>query len=465
MNGAANIRNGIVDFLRRELIGPDARPEQAHLNGGEEILRPQDPPRLRYSAGVLFPARFSVDQAESATREEAEVAESGPADGDEPENITPGGGAGEADTTVEHEVNRANEFLPSAMGLTALVRLPKQFRVKVRAGRYEKHAQEDVGRQDKYGKWQPHWWRKPIEDSQIIDCAQFVLSRSHVGKPPVWIDTGDPKLKLELHVFSRPYMQARDQARDRIVTFTLVNRTPPDSDLPRDAQCLFQCELIIEDADGGSCFLDYPERQGLEEDEEASLRLLYRHRRTYAIGHGCAAAWSEGDTDAVGKIWAETLPSYEIKPILPREIPGLELLMRSFSDASENPAVIDDCARLAEAYRMWIEERDAEVTSTDFPAEHRAVAERHIELCRKCQNRIADGIELLRSDADSRQAFAWMNRAMLEQQLHYDLAANQRREWETVGRELRLKALILRRTQISRHRARDDGAHSSSRSS
>lgn len=439
MNGAANIRDGVVHFLQRELIGPDPRPEQAHLNGGEEILRPQDPPRLRYSAGVLFPTKVSVEQAESATREETEDAESGPAEGDEPADLTPGGGGGEADTTVDHEVNRANEFLPSAMGLTALVHLPKQFRVTVRAGRYEKSIQEDVGRQDKEGRWQPHWWRRPIEDSQLIDCAQFLTDTPRVGQPPVWIETGNSKLKLELHVFSRAYAQARDQERDRIVTFTLINRTSPDSDLPRDAQCLFQCELIIEDADGGNCFLDYPERQGLEEDEEASLRLLYRHRRTFAIGHGCAAAWPEGDADAVGQIWAETLPRYEIKPILPREIPGLELLMRRFADAAQNPAVVEDCSRLADAYSTWIEEKAAETAREDFPAGHRAAAERHIALCRTCHERIADGIKLLRSDAETRQAFAWMNRAMLEQQLHYDLAANQRREWETVGRELRLK--------------------------
>ena len=44
--------------------------------------------------------------------EETDVAESGPAEGDEPEDITPSGGGGERDATVEHEVNRANEFLP-----------------------------------------------------------------------------------------------------------------------------------------------------------------------------------------------------------------------------------------------------------------------------------------------------------------------------------------------------------------
>ena len=439
MNGSVDTRNGIVDFLRRELIGPDPRPEQVHLNGGEEILRPQDPPRLRYSAGVLFPAREGVDQAEAATRQEADAADSGPAEGDEPEDLTPGGTDTEMDSPVDHEVNRANEFLPSAMGLTAFVRLPKKLSVKVSAGRYEKKVQEDVGRKDKEGKWQPHWWRKPLKDSRLIDCSQFLIDGPHIAKPSISIETGNPKLQLELHVFSRPYVHAKDKERDRIVTFTLINRTLPDSDLPRDALCFFQCELTIEDAEGGNCFLDYPESQGLDEDEEESLRLLHRHRRTYAIGHGCAAAWPDGDADAVTRIWAETLPRYEIRPILPREIPGLELSMRRFAEADRNTAVLDDCLGLAEAYRGWIEEKSKEVIDASFPPGHRAAAERHMELCRNCHRRIIDGIKLLREDSNARQAFAWMNRAMLEQQLHYGLATNQRREWETVDGELSLK--------------------------
>ena len=124
--------------------------------------------------------------------------------------------------------------------------------------------------------------------------AQFLTDGPHVAVPSMWIETGNSKLLLELHIFSRPYVHAQDKERDRIVTFTLINRTLPDSDLPRDAQCFFQCELVIEDADGGNCFLEYPEHEGLEEGEEASLRLLHRHRRTYAIGHGCAAAWPDG---------------------------------------------------------------------------------------------------------------------------------------------------------------------------
>jgi hypothetical protein len=43
---------------------------------------------------------------------------------------------------------------------------------------------------------------------------------------------------------------------------------------------------------------------------------------------------------------------------------------------------------------------------------------------------------------DTRLAFAWMNKAMLEQQLHYDLAANQRRTWVANAGVLSLDEII-----------------------
>ncbi len=48
------MRDEILKFIRRELIGPD--PVKPHMQeNGEEILL-NEPPRLRYGAGILFPS-------------------------------------------------------------------------------------------------------------------------------------------------------------------------------------------------------------------------------------------------------------------------------------------------------------------------------------------------------------------------------------------------------------------------
>jgi hypothetical protein len=438
MTQALEVRSEIVEFLRRELIGPDPRPEFAHLNGGEEILRPQDPPRLRYSAGVLFPGRAPVEQSDAASDDEIRVADTGPAEGNEPEDVTPDRAAGEPDMTTEHEVNRANDFLPSAMGVTALVHMPLRLKITVSGARYERRTQDGVGKPDKEGKSQPHHWRRPIQPASTeFDCAELIASGHVTRELPV--ASGSPDLKLALHAYARPYAGAEDPTRDRIVTFTLINRTVMSGDSPKDSECCFQCAFSVEDAAGSLCFLEYPESQGQPDDEEdRSLRLLYRHRKTFAVGHGCAAWWSDTESAAVERIRTDSLPQYEIKPVLPREIPGLDLSMRVLADA-ESAQGLQTCDALAAAYSSWIDEQTAIVAAPEFPEVHRSIATKHLAECRRCSQRIASGIALLRQDPLTRQAFAWMNEAMLMQQLHYDLAANHRRSWSAQAGVLSLE--------------------------
>ena len=174
-------------------------------------------------------------------------------------------------------------------------------------------------------------------------------------------------MKLSLHIFSRPYVRAQDLSRDRIITFTLINRTEMSGSSPKDSECFFQCAFVVEDTEGSSCFLEYPEREGIQEDEEEqSLRLLYRHRKTFAVGHGCAAGWPDTEDVAVHQLRTDSLPTYEIKPILPREITGLELSMGSLSEpAGEGP--IEACARLASEYKKWIQQQEEIVRAPSFP--------------------------------------------------------------------------------------------------
>jgi hypothetical protein len=421
------VRSEILAFLRRELIGPDPRPEHRELNSGDEILRPQDPPRLRYSAGVLFPGGAPVDVSETATLEETQASETGPPDGEEPEDVTPEGASADAvEESTEHEVNRANDFLPSAMGLTALIRVPRHLRVVVRAGRYTRKVQADVGRPDKDGNWQPHHWRSSVTPTLDIDPSTLTPAK-HVTYERT-LDTGTPNRRLALHVYSRPYVGSNGAvSSDRIVTFTLINRTAMSGASPKDDECFFQCQFSVE-ADA-PCFLEYPEKPPLADDEEEqSQRLLHSNRRTFAVGHGTAALWPETAAAAVPRIETDSLPIYEMRPVLPREIPGLELSMNVLSNA-EGSSAIDVCRGLAHEYLNWIEQQTAVVRAPEFPEGHRATGLRHLADCKRCHERIVDGIDLLEASPQARQTFAWMNRAMLMQQLHYGLTSDHRRKW------------------------------------
>src|SRR5690606_21952803 len=136
-------RDFIVDFLRRELIGPWPGHPAIQVDG-QEILRPQDPPRQRYGAGTLFPMRGQALGQDETGEGEDEVGE---AESPEADTIVENPGVdetgavevtpGENPPDTDQDVTLANELLPSAMGLTALVEVPDHLRIDVSAGVYK----------------------------------------------------------------------------------------------------------------------------------------------------------------------------------------------------------------------------------------------------------------------------------------------------------------------------------------
>src|SRR5215471_8554616 len=116
---APDVRDHIIDTLRRELVGPAPGYPFVQLNR-EEVLRPQDPPRYRYSCGILFPRGVTysgsldageessgIEEAESITAEDDGEVES--MDGaDDPPGEGPTG-------ETETEVDPSSMFLPSTM--------------------------------------------------------------------------------------------------------------------------------------------------------------------------------------------------------------------------------------------------------------------------------------------------------------------------------------------------------------
>ena len=438
---SAGVRNEIVEFLRRELIGPDPGLPAQQLNR-EEILRPQDPPRLRYSAGVLFPRKAAVAVAESATEDEANMETSAVSEADELENEDTGVGdpradaRGEGEIPTDQEVNRANEYLPSAMGISALLRLPDSLKICINAAAYTRESIPGLGRPDREGRWQDYWLRHSIECTLEIECADFRAAKPVVRRYQV--RNGDAETSLVLHVFSRPHVGAKNPDSDRIVTFTLLNDRTARGQRPRDEECFFQCSLEITGHADNPCFLEYPERFDLSlDEEERSLRLLFSNLKTFAVGHGCAANWEGGTADTVSLIRTESLPAYEIKPIVPTQIKGLDLSMLGL--ATPGPESIGLCSRLAEGYQDWINEMEQGIDR--LAQEHRDAAKRHMRECREALERIRSGISLLETDGLVAKAFALMNRVMLEQQIHYELASNpqKQRRWVKKGDSLVLE--------------------------
>jgi hypothetical protein len=448
---SAEVRDFIVDGLRRELVGPDPGLPAVQTGigtgsrKGEEILRQEDPPRVRYGAGVLFPQQTVIEEQDR--NEAPEVTPSSTDEDPEAEDV--GNGApttfrsASTEVETEQEINRANEYLPSAMGITALVRVPKTLIVEVEAARYEAEELEgQPGWTDREGTFHPYqgWRRIPIRET--VELTRKRINDVPVIKVP--IATGNADVKLNLHVFVRgPGIHGTDPD-GRMITFTLLNET--EGGRRRNDECLFQCCFRVSSATGEACFLEYPDRlEGSEvtapaseaavlaEEENEGMRLLYRDRRVFAVGHGCAPEWEDSDAAATTMVRTESVPVYEVPPVLPSELPELALRMEPLAD--DETKAVDTGERLCTMYGEWIEELKRAVAAGAVSGELVAVAERNISRADECLRRMKEGVRILREDEPARRAFGLMNCAMLMQQIHHRLSQKPR-QWQVSSGEL-----------------------------
>ena len=442
MTDAIVVRDFITDFLKKELVGPFPIPPNVQENG-QEILRAQDPPRQRYGAGILFPMRARVSDVEGTAADDTPADDTlDPDASDAFEDVyqtvqdAASSGINDNQTNSDHEVTLANEFLPSAMGLTACVEVSERLCVRIEAGVY---TQDDYQWQtaggDGNGTPTKAWFRSPIDVT--VDMSSHELLGPGTMRIEKSVHEQEGEAVLVLHAVSRPYHQPTDGRETRLVTFTLVNRRQRENAAPSNSECFFQCGFTVSTASEEPCFLRYPERPHDHTDsEDLSQQLLHRHRPVFAVGHGCAADWTDADGERSTMIRTEIMPTYDVRPVMPTLIQGLELRMMDLA-FGEQSDVLDLCSRLADAYEEWIIEKEGEIdTVPDLSPELRGAANGHMTACRMCLERLRGGIKVLEEDADAASAFRLMNEAMLMQQIHYGISSQQRRDWESVNRRL-----------------------------
>lgn len=427
MNSA--VRSHIIRFMQEELVGP-ASPLTLHgyVEGFDIPFR--EKPRSRYGAGILFPQKAYVTVQEEVVPDETDdvggeqnapeddAAQSG---SDRPSQPDLTDQAPEND----YEITLANEYLPSAMGITAMVDASDNLQMQV-AGAYYKADKAA----DSSGGVNRSWRRFPFAVTMDIPGQKLLEPKPYQQMIP----TGEDVSGIKIHVYSRPSPLEGDPSTRRIVTFTLINTRETARSNPRDEDCYFQCSFSVTGKDDRRAFLEYPEsyfKQSLTEEEE-ELALLYRHRKVFAVGHGCSADWNavDGD-DACSRIEARVIPEYEVRPVLPTQISGLSLDMWSMGTGNREEAV-RVCSTLTEKYEHWINEKHAEIA--DLPQKHQRAATRHLERCRACLGRIREGIEILKTDDSAYAAFSLMNKAMKMQYIHYNLStdAQKIRTWKNL---------------------------------
>lgn len=419
------MREQLIDFLRRELVGPDPVPGYVQVNG-EEILV-NDPPRIRYGAGVLFPQAAALAASEDTETSEGTVDDDEPAPSEDPGEIEiigeklVGGEAEEAPT--EDALALANAWLPSAMGVSFLVELRKALQIDVEAAHYiaAERLYEVKGEQKKGIQYE----RKPLASTPIIIPGEKLGGDGirTVTKP---VETEGMPSGLVVRITSRPRGASASGMQVRLISATLINTHQAASGKVNNEKCFFQVSMRVSGVANEPCFLEYPEREGEALDlEDQSMRLLYRHRKTFAVGHGCAAGWIE-EAGRATRISTDILPVYEVTPVVPTRFEDLPLSMLTLSDLGDEAQVLPLLSSLCDRYEAWIAQREAEAEALEDHGLQEAAGQ-HLANCKLCLERMRLGIETLAEDPDAMLAFRLANRAMLLQQLHYALPL---REWQ-----------------------------------
>jgi hypothetical protein len=433
------LRAGLVKFLEWELLGPGAK---------EEIL--DESPRKRYSAGILFPGGHVIDETDDVTNEEISSFSHDDEDDvniingtNENEGRETGGEEENGDVAYDDPVQLANAYFPAAIGLSFMAEINNNGLVfEPRAAIYESFHENDKKNVNNESTQTASCEKKSDHSSQndeteINHAEENSSSSSWISQKwkrrelplsPVTVDInakkGKPLCKnikisdgLELQIISR-----RKDEISVLVTASLYNSFPSENSRPPSvSKCFFQVGLKVHDSNNSMNFLEYRMGRARHDDpEEQSLELLYRNRKSFAIGHGCAATWNEPQNGRTNLLETSILPKVKIPPVEPRSGPGDEYSMYLLSggEGTVLPNKIPKVLHQVEiSYKAWINERRKEVNT--LPVSYRKRANEHLDKCDECHERIKSGIELLEKDNILLEGFMLANQAMLMQQVHY----------------------------------------------
>lgn len=206
------------------------------------------------------------------------------------------------------------------------------------------------------------------------------------------------------------------------VTVMLVN----DLEEPRAKpnHCIFQPELEISTYNNSFLFVESSVSANIDDmdDEERSLDMLYRRKKTYGTGLGTSVNWSIDDAGA-GSIRNDFFPITEV-PSMDFSLPDNdtirdeELSMKYLSDLDATPKSekLLSLKKLVDLYKEWVDSLDS--LSDSIGARYKGAAEKNIAECKRAYARMYVGIELLKQNENAYTAFLLANRAMFMQRVH-----------------------------------------------
>ncbi|MDC1368855.1 hypothetical protein N8290_04785, partial [Pseudomonadales bacterium] len=354
-------RRAIVDYLNQQLVGPS--------RGEEENLLKKDIPHTYYLMGAVFPQ--GVGMADSSGEEEGDQSEEDP-------------------------IALAYQLKPASVGVSFFLITESEsaeINVDLDAAVYEEVDKE--------------WKRRPLATRE----SPYSVTLGPGGASRV-AGILDGRVDL-ISVW-------RKMRSGYLITVTLLNpRRAGDKLNPADV--LHQVRMRCSAIEGRIGAYPSPNRFSWDEEEE-ELALIYQNKRTFAIGHGCAANWpTDQHYDAAP--WVETafIPGYEVPPVT-ADLPSGHALANSQAFSLQylaDPKVAweEKSAKLHEftaSYTEWVTEQG----KLEVPGGLGGAAARVESRLKFAVERMARGLAYLDNNPGPRQCFILANQIMLMQMIH-----------------------------------------------
>ena len=426
MTTSVEIRANLVDTFRRDLVGPHPTKD---LDLARERLN--ESPSRWYLTGFLAPVDDPLSVAGEPADVDPAIQEEMEIDVEEPDVDGAGGAAG--DTEEPEMPNARRRFLPSSVGLTALLDPDiTEIEVHVSWGDYrtepplpETVLLPDLPQEETGAGGKPQRIERPPVDWVRLPKERTVhlVVRDGRGDAVLVPDSGAeqrPGGGLALETHSRQFtFEAPDGSTERVraLTIFLVNRRARVHRFYADVSYAFQARLELISDQGFKPRRDLSGYRAQDRDLRVA-DLHYRDVREWAVGRNSAAGWSS-EEDAAGhvtRVWTDPLPCAEVERVAPNEGSGLNdgvtFGMEKLAQLAKDPGIDLGAAlkNLPALYAAWIDVERTKLNS--LPARRRELGEQLIADMDIAKNRITNGIELLKHDVRSRQAFRFMNLAV-----------------------------------------------------
>ena len=425
-----DIRNIIIENLKKELIGPNPHPEYVDpVSGEERLLRSvHGSPKLKYGAGILYPIAIINLGITNTSEEECNTNDFSDDFIPKPDMDLFEFNNLEKDETEEDAISLANQFSPSALGFTLRINNKEahnNFNVQISCAKYEKgkskipvkqidfETNTIVNKLNSNGQTyeSDYWTRIPYNiPSFEINCFDLIQKKNGIVHETLFHES------IKFQIYKRS-SEIDNKENFTTLTFVIINNIDdPNENID---SLLFQSSLTIL-TQIENLFVPYNEKNSFNDtEEEQELNLLYKDKRIFAIGHGCSVEWVNqisSNNECVTGIFSSIIPVYDMPQIAPTS--HVDLSMFEFSDLGDWSKALVSLNNLHKEYSIWINSLKSYLDNINYSRYINAI-NKSISNCNNVLKRIEKGIDLLTTNdinTDVVRCFRWMNRAMLWQQ-------------------------------------------------